>query len=85
MAKDLKGKKYNDFSSKELQEVRNILSKNKTLTPSEASILLQIPLDGIYKLIKKGAVVAFHPFGIKSRWLVNVEATLKNLYGNEVV
>ena len=76
MAKDIKGKTYNDFSIKELVAIQEIMSTKNTLTPSEASIWLEIPIDGIYKLIRKKKIVAFHPFGATSKWLIDVKKTM---------
>lgn len=76
MAKDVKGKSYNDFTMKDLIELQEVMSTKNTLTPSEASIWLEIPIDGIYKLIKKKKISAFHPFGATSKWLIDVKKTM---------
>lgn len=76
MAKDIKGKTYNDFNMKDLVAIQEVMSTKNTLTPSEASIWLEIPIDGIYKLIRKKKISAFHPFGATSRWLIDVKKTM---------
>lgn len=76
MAKDTKGKTFNDFSLKELVEIQNTMAAKNTLTPSEASIFLEVSLDRVYKLIKENKIVAFHPFGATTKWLIDVKATM---------
>lgn len=76
MAKDIKGKTYNDFNMKDLIEIQEVMSKKNTVTPSEASILFEIPIDRIYKLIQMKKIAAFHPFGATSRWLIDVKKTM---------
>ena len=49
MACDTKGKNYKDLTIDELVQLQNSLSKKRNITPREASIYWETPLDAIYK------------------------------------
>lgn len=82
MACDTKGINFKDLTIDELVQLQNSLSKKRNITPREASIYWETPLDAIYKFIKEGKIIAFHPFGVTSKWLIDVKKSEELLYSN---
>lgn len=69
---------WKDIPLAELVEIQSVLDKKPSMTVSECAIWLQMSLSGVKKLIKKGEIVTYHPFGSK-HVRVDTEATKKNL------
>lgn len=75
---EYKGKTYNDFSAEKLAEVQKMLGKKEFLSITETGLWLGLNRHCIYKMIKKGVIVAFKLYEGASQYMVDVEKTRQN-------
>lgn len=69
---------WKELSQEELIKMQNLLDKKPSMTIGECGIWLQMSISQVHKLIKKGQIVAYHPFG-GTATRIDTEATKKNL------
>lgn len=65
---------WKDFPPAELAQLQNDLGLKKSLTIAECAIWLGISCSGVSRLIKKGILSAYHPFGAQAV-RIDVEAS----------